>query len=282
MNLIVVVGLFVALAAHATPAQGSVGLGDRLLQTFGGYNALPLNVTEAKAAGWQPLDGGNCDPNLGIRYNRATSPDKEDPLTLSFNAAGQIAGVDVSVFSDDKSPPLVGKYWLKSENGYHMTVMFRINPCESTAQPEDVGSLLLINPGTLNYSIPTNRTGALSEHYNPGACFAGMGYHHFKDLSSNNQTYNPETLLPVIPMYNGDEIQAIFFAVPIVQQGLPILPILWPHGWERIPLPSPLMCKNWCDSNCHWDTWWSTMHFYFKDIELATCPNGCTLGCCEK
>ncbi|MDP2436419.1 MAG: hypothetical protein Q8P67_11785 [archaeon] len=73
-------------------------------------------------------------------------------------------------------------------------------------------------------------------------------------------------------MYNEGEINAIFFTTTNIQQTL-----AHTNQWDGIKLTNTFMCLNWCDSQCGWDTTtgWSTMHFFFRNVALATCPSRC-------
>lgn len=115
-----------------------------------------------------------------------------------------------------------------------------------------------------------------------------MGTHWFLDLSTENGTISWEAsnLLPVVTMYDEESenptntINAIFFASPVVQQS-----ILPPdtNDWDLIPLPTPLMCKNFCNSDCgfHDTSVYSTMHIFMNDRSKVTCHDGCKIGCCS-
>eukprot|EP01079_Euglenida_sp_SAG-EU17-18_P009396 gene9396-8419_t len=95
-----------------------------------------------------------------------------------------------------------------------------------------------------------------------------MGHHWFYALATApTMSWQAENLLPVVPMYDGDNaLNAFFFASSVRQQSL------LPPGanqWEPVPLPNNLMCGNFCDGDCTFagTSIWSTMHIYLHDHE---------------
>jgi len=132
---------------------------------------------------------------------------------------------------------------------------------------------VVIDQGSVDLAIPLNESSAQDEEWTKGGCIEGMGTHWSYDLTTAPQmSWKSKNLLPVVPMYNEQDnsvISAIFITTPKLQYSEPVGP------WEG-PLPSSLMCDNWCDSNCTWDVYfWNTLHFYFDDYNLNTCPSRC-------
>ena len=43
--------------------------------------------------------------------------------------------------------------------------------------------------------------------------------------------------------------------------------------WESPALKPSMMCKNWCDDACTWESSWSTLHIFLKsDFKDVKCP----------
>lgn len=104
-----------------------------------------------------------------------------------------------------------------------------------------------------------------------------MGQHWEYDLATApKMSWTAGNLLPVVPMYhttgpNIGNINAFFFTSPVCQDKSS-------GDWDVVPaicgLSASLMCKNWCNNDCKWNTsWWATQHVFFnanpKDVKCA-------------
>jgi len=252
-------------------AQSYSGIGDRLLRTAIIYSALPLSTDEATQDGWSQIDGF-CDPNLGIAYAVNGEYGKTNPVIVYFTSAGQITGIAVVHYGDPA--PGLGDYWLPQPDGtYFINVSFRpsYDPCSGQLYDETLGSMLLINQNGINKSVPLTSDDAAAQSYTQGACLSNMGTHWEYDLESAPvMSWNVSNLQPLVAMYNGDGMLSAFFITTVNLQ------VPEPFGdWEG-PLVGPLMCLNWCDSDCSWGfNLFNTMHFYVTDHNLNTCDSRC-------
>lgn len=278
------------LALTAGTTYAASGLGDGLWRTFAHQTALPTTTADAENAGWTAVSA--CDANLGVLYTQDSSgPSEKHPLGLRFTNAGQIAGVQTTVYGSNKKgnaapQNLVDKGFWKASNAtetWHMDISFRSSSamCSDAAETELIGDRVVINQDSLKYNIPLTQKEANAQKFSPGSCMASMGWHHFMDLSTApEQSFVEDQLMPIVPMYNPPDetgkLNAFFFASPVAQPGSGAKYLLnGKADWESPALTSSLMCQNWCDDNCHWDESWATMHIYVSsEYKSLTCPNG--------
>jgi hypothetical protein len=276
MMRIVIATAFLAAAANA------FSIGDRLVRTYTEYVPLPITAQDATSQGWKPYNT-TCDPALGVPYTHGgAAPSKNAPMILYFTAQGQAAGVGVHDYGSAKSNLVSKGFWQQVGNSeYSISITFRNSSdmCSATPSQLPLGDQLIVNAAGLAYPLPVLESDASTQQWTRGSCFAGMGTHYFYDLASpGNPTWESANLLPISLMYN-TTINAFFFMTTNVQVG-----ISGAHGWEPVPLPNALMCKNWCSSECtfHDTSIFSTMHIYLHDHTTVTCPGGCTIACCPK
>lgn len=284
--------VLVVVCAAVSAVNAQEGIGNGLWRTFGFEVALPVNISEASAAGWYKV--GGCDENQGIVFAQTdTGASEVHPLELMFTSGGQIAGARVTIYgsSDTSSignaaqPQLIQEgFWIPvagESKTWYMTVSFRApeTMCSGEIYSDMMGDRLVINQGTIDWNIPLSAQAANDQGFVPGACMKTMGQHWMYDLSLGNGqlSWVEGNLLPIVPMYwpptIDGQIHAIFFTTPVAQPGA----ALFGHGdWETPALTASLMCQNFCAKDCHWTTWfWSTMHIYLNsDWESATCPGG--------
>lgn len=269
------------------PCAATTGFGYQLHRAYTTYVPQPIDAFNATSQGWKSV--GPCIAGLGIPFTTGGKLSRHTPMTLYFTPLGQISGVGTDVYGKIFDS-LVGKgYYLQMDaNRYSIAVGFRepLTVCGETRYDELLGDRLVINPQKMAQDIPLKSDQL--QGYQEGACFDGMGTHHFRDFTGQ-QSWVGANLQPVIPMYDAaGDVNAIFFASGAdVQQG--VLPPS-ANGWEPVPLINTLMCKNWCDSHCTFTdtTIWSTMHFYFnsvssKDSNYIKCGGKCFapgIGCC--
>jgi len=259
----------------------SISIGDRMFRTGGVYVPMPITTSNATFNDWFASGTGQCDPLLGIAYNyKSSGPTASAPITLFFTAGEQLAGIGMTVYG---TPPsnLIGTYWQQVADGqYFISVTFRNSSIMCSGDVDDdlpLGDQLVINANGVADSIPLLESDAQDALFTKGSCFYGMGFHWSYDLSSApNMSWTAANLLPIVPMYSDGVINAFFFASPLVQQSL-----LSNNMWDPVPFIDSLMCKNWCDSDCHWSdtSFWSTGHIYLRDYTQATCSNGCKIAC---
>eukprot|EP01059_Diplonema_ambulator_P008382 TRINITY_DN17_c0_g1_i1.p1 TRINITY_DN17_c0_g1~~TRINITY_DN17_c0_g1_i1.p1 ORF type:complete len:294 (+),score=78.89 TRINITY_DN17_c0_g1_i1:48-884(+) len=272
------------MALLCATAVSGTDLGDRMMRTYTKYVDFPTTALAAKNAGWVVMNGGSCDPRYGVGFSNGTVVDHHHPTILYFTLAGQVSGITVNVYGAPPPEKLVNmKYFEKiSDKVYRLGVVFRENPCMTSNSTDPIGDRLVLSPGGAAKSLPLTRQDAVNGNWTAGSCFYGMGTHHFYDVSTIGpaMSWQAENLLPVVTMFNNNgDIQAFFFASWTVEEQ-----IFNGDNWEPIPLDNPLFCKNMCDPACTFagTNWWSTYHVYFRDLDLATCPNNCKIGCCSK
>jgi WAS/WASL-interacting protein len=252
----------------------SQGIGDRLVRTAVLYSELPLTVDDAVNNGWTNFT--DCDENLGIAYTSAGGgvPTKTHPVILYFTSGGQISGVAMEHFGD----PAHGlqRFWQPTSDGnYRLTVSFRPpgGLCSGQSYAETIGTQLVVDQASVNWSLPLTEDAATAAKWTKGGCIGGMGTHWSYDLkSAPDMSWIASDLFPVVTMYNEQAdgvLSAFFFTSPNLQYAEPFGP------WEG-PIPNALMCLNWCDSGCSFDSsFFSTLHFYIDDHNVNTCPSRC-------
>lgn len=265
-----------------TIAFAQIDIGDSLSRSYTKYVQLPRSSPEAVSLGWQKRY--SLDKNLGEAWVEKPGIDDSRPITIYFGRSGQISGIGVDIWGDVPTQ-LQNKFFFKNgDNRWHIDVSFRSTEAIDSSAFSDfrLGDRLIINQGKTNYSLPLTEQDAINRNFQKGACFYSMGTHYFQDLTTKDDslTWQGYNLLPVVPMFHNGVINAFFFASTLYQQKM------FPpnsNEWEPIPLPNFAMCKNFCNSDCTWkDTnLWSTMHIYLRNYTKATCPGGCTIGCCS-
>ena len=229
--------------------------------TVAGFEvAMPVNASLAVSQGWYPTSS-SCDSSQGLVYSQSKSGATEDkPLQLMYTQTGMFAGVRVTIYGDSwtskigpaAQPSLVkGGYWIVqsgAKDTWYITVSTRSSEfmCGSARSSLLLGDRLVINQGTLDFSIPLSAKAAQSEGYVPGSCMKTMGQHWMLDLSLRNGqlSWVEGNLLPVVPMYYpptiDGTIHAIFITTPVAQPGA----ALFGHGdWETPALTASLMCE---------------------------------------
>jgi len=178
-------------------------------------------------------------------------------------------------------------YW-KAVNGtsetWVMDVSFRASSdmCTSNLAVTATGDRVVINQDTIKQSVPLTAKQAREEKWTQGSCMASMGQHHFYDLkSAPQQSYEPDQLLPLVPMYypadSTGTLNAFFFTTPVAQPGSSSWYLLTGGAdWESPDLNSEMMCMNFCDDdNCEYDNTWATMHIYLDSVwDGLVCPGG--------
>jgi hypothetical protein len=268
----------------------TTSVGNALIRTYGHGTDLPMSVNEAVSQGW--VAKTVCDKNLGILYGHDDkSPSEEHPLGLYFTASGGLAGAQVTIYGSNKEvgnaapDALVEKgFWVAdaADKQWHMDVSFRSSSemCGAESSSELLGDRLVINQGTLDYSVPLVAGEAREGSWTEGSCFNKMGQHHFYDFNSAPEmSWDPTALLPLVAMYNppfdaSGTLNAFFFTTPVTQPGSSLWNLASGKAdWESPALTPKLMCKNWCDDDCTWESSWSTMHLFTqKDYNDLECP----------
>jgi len=260
-------------------AQGQDDIADRLWRTFLVFSPVPLTVNEATANGWVNYIT-NCNTNLGIAYAQSSGgPTKTEPITAFYTAAGQIAGVGVTIWTDP--PSQLSDYWapLKgSPSGYTVTVSFRDASSGIMCNGQNDSSLAfgdraIIGQGSLDFTVPTVRDDAITAQFTRGGCITWMGRHFGYDLQAHPQmSWLTQNLIPIMPMYNEatGKISAFLVNVPNWQDTEPV------GEWEG-PFTNSLWCKNYCNTNCttYNAKTWSTIHFMLTDPYNNLCSSSC-------
>lgn len=275
--------LFLGLLATASAkyAYERASIGTSITRTFTEYVSMPLTVNQTAAAGF--YQKGACVQNLGIPYVSKDGVTESAPFTLYFTPGGQVAGMDMTIFGDVPQELVDAGFWQKSDikgDKHHLTVSFRreAHVCSSDVHTEALGDQLVINQGTLDWSIPLKETDAELNKWSEGSCIDMMGYHWTYDLdAAPTMTWKASSMVPIVAMYHEGFISAFFFASSTSQKT---------RGgvWET-RLTNSLMCANFCKADhCDWtdSDGWSTLHIFLKDYESVDC--GCkTLqaSCCR-
>jgi len=243
---------------------------DRVLHTYFAFTALPLTVSDATAQGWSAMDG-ICDTNLGVQYAQSGGPSRTTPISLYFTAGGQFAGFGITV-NGAPPAPISSFWWLQSDGRYQLYVSTRLAAskimCDGTSSQDAVGNVVVLNQPGPAVVIPLTDTVASDMGWTNGSCLPKMGRHWSWDVSGSN-TWNWQTLLPVMPMYMNGSLVTIL--INTAQWTVP-----YPVGDFEGPFVNSLMCLNWCSSNCNFNAdIWSTMHFFFSDPNFNNCPSRC-------
>jgi len=243
------------------------------------YADIPMGSEALHQAGWVKAD--YCDPAVGHMWTQEGGPTKKHPFVLYTTRAGQPSGVGVKIYNGNL-PPSQQQWATIDENGFSLiTVAFRKGDilCSGSRSDMALGDTLIVNPsfasnpsGHASKELALTESGAEDEGWHRGSCFDGMGWHYFLDTQEghNRMSWEAKNLFPVVPMYHEGQINGIVFASWVVQQTF--LPPST-HQWDQIPMPNPLMCNVFCDSDCHFKgtETWSTLHVYFRDHSLVTC-----------
>jgi len=246
--------------------------GDRLLRTYFLFSPQPTTMNDAIAQGWNNVSSG-CDPNYGIRFSNPYGISHYNPTFLHFTSAGQLAGFGIRVWGDVPSQLLDAGLWnpapdVSGANDIYLSTRASGLMCSGrTDATQVVGDRLLING---IFPIQLNSTSAKSNGWVEGRCLYQMGSHYAYDLNApGNQTWNPTSLVPVLPMYSPStgNINAILFNVWNLQWTEPL-------GVFEGPFPNGLFCANWCkDTGCTFEgvSVWSTLHWHFVDPSTISC-----------
>jgi len=273
---VVLITLVLALAS----AQ-NISLGNALFRSAGVTAALPLNVSSAVALGWVSYTA--CSPSLGTGYAYKGRPTSSYPVTLYYTAGGYLAGIGTDAFGNVEPNLISRKYWQVVDaqaKQYRAKVTFRQpgDLCVRKVVYPLLGDRLILNADTIAMNLPVTDMEATSQKWTKGSCIQGMGTHWAYDVTSApSMSWEDSNLLPVVTMYYRGQISAMFFNVPFRQQS-----ILPPDNnmWDVVPIPSFLMCKNWCDSSCDWNTvFWATMHIFFYHPDYLTCSCSSRVCC---
>ncbi len=170
-----------AVSLATLGVASAASLGDGLWRTFGHQTALPITAADAQKDGWVNIT--SCDPDLGILYAQAASGVSEKhPLGLYFTAMGQVAGVQATIYGDNRKvgpaapDNLVEKgYWKKDgEETWHMDVSFRApdEMCSTSSSSNINGDRVVINQNTLKQSIPLTAGEAQAKKWTQGSCMS--------------------------------------------------------------------------------------------------------------
>jgi len=246
------------------------GIGDRLLRTYFVWKTLPITMKDAESSGW--LNYSTCDDDRGIAFALNGAPDSDNPVSLYYTSAGQLAGVSLTVF-DKTVPQALLDYWEPTGNGNNtLTVSFRNQTvmCTGLMETAPIGYQAVINQGGVNIEIPLNDTTAEEENWTNGSCIEYMGRHWAYDLQSAPKfTWQYTNLLPIEPMYMFGRLVAFLFSYGDFEAIEPI------GDWEGPFIPS-LFCENFCQSDCTFNVnFFSTMHFFITDYTLNKCTAHC-------
>jgi len=301
------VGNMLAVHNQTALAQDVHGAGfgtDVMSRVFTRYHDLPVGEAKLVSGGWHK--GAACIVPIGYPWTRdASGATIGEPLTMYTNAAGQPSGVGAMM--SKYLPPDQRKYAKDLGGGsWQIDVGFRSgDQCENVLRTEEIGDQLVVNPGGASTkTIPLTADEAVTQNWQKGSCFNGMGWHYFFNTAGGTlpmagNFWNKGDVFPVVAMYHQGQINAIFFASVRDQ-----FTYKWGCGgckdtnfWEPSTLNQFMMCKNMChpkDSDCGFEragsienSEWSTMHIYFRDTAGIGCGEGANcfvpgagMGCC--
>jgi len=265
-------GGFIFANAMPTEDNDSAGFGDRLLRTFILFRNQPLTVSQVIAKGWEPFMGNSCNSQYGgIPYSHsAYGPSEFNPTFLIYSPAGQLSGFGVRVWGSMSSYLVKNNMMIQVSNNVYDIFLTTRDPssvCSGQTYSQVLGDRLLLNGF---FPIPLNMSGAEASGWVMGNCIGRMGIHHAYDLAApGNQTWNPSSLVPIMPMYDAQRhtINAVLFNVWNLQDIEPL------GVWEG-PFPSSLFCLNWCaNTGCHFSgvTVWTTLHWHFVNPSSISC-----------
>jgi len=272
LTLVAIVA-FVALSAPALVAGQDIGT--HLTRTYFLFREQPLTAANATAQGWSQFSPASCDPVSGYLYAQntgGTGPTKTSPTILSYTASGQLNGFGVRYWGSPSPQLLTAGYWRDSgagDSSYDILLTTR-DPsvvCSGVTALELIGNQL--NMWNIQ-SIALNMSAAEAEGWVMGNCIPKMGIHHAYDLNApGNQTWNWQSLVPVLPMYDAvnQNLNAVLINTPQAQWVEPL-------GEYEGPFPNMLMCKNWCaNTGCDFPgvTLWTTLHFHLVPIDGISC-----------
>jgi len=191
-------------------------------------------------------------------------------MTLFFGNDDSVVGMGMTVFEEPPTP--LQSFWLDNGDGtYSMVLTFRNDTCSGSTDAGSIGDQVVINQDGVNpMNVPLSATDAQDAGWTAGSCIKTMGVHWGYDITGT-MTWNSDTLLPLIPMYDYTygNLSALMFNFPHPQR-------VEPFGiWEG-PIPGPLMCKNFCSSDCNsfnCTSFYSTLHVWTTDYKEHTCPS---------
>jgi hypothetical protein len=247
--------------------------GDRLLRTFGVFKQQPLTSDDAQNAGWTMFTDG-CT-QFGYGYAKGadgSGPTKSDSAILYFTAGGQLSGFGSRVFGNAPDNLVDQGYFMETDSAdqaFDLVISTR-DPsimCSGDTDGNTLGDRLSIN-GKMD--IPLAMSDAQLAGWVEGNCIPKMGIHHAFDTAyPGSQSWNKDTLVPVLPMYDPatGHINAVLLASSDAQRVEPF------GDWEG-PFPNMLMCKNWCaNTGCTFPgvLFWTTMHWLFGDPAQNQC-----------
>jgi len=283
-----------ALSTLALASATGGDIGDSVWRTFDHERAVPMDTTAAAKEGWSQMSK-SCNPSLGVLYaQEAKGPSEDHPLAAYYTSAGQLAGLQVTIFGSnrdmgDAAPEnLVNLgFWKPSnstEEAWTIDMSFRdpSEMCSGAKSSLVLGDRAVINQDTIKFALPLTKDDAHASQFDAGSCIAGMGQHFMYDVKTAPDTSFVEgNLMPVVPMYHPDtdKLQGFFFTTPVKQSGS--RSVTASNDWDFPAVTGKLMCYNWCDAECAWETSsWSTMHvFVSSSYASVVCPGGETVTC---
>lgn len=249
---------------------------DGFEETFGVWSQVPRSEQQLRSAGWTKAPG-DCDEHTGFAWTEsAAGPTPERPTTMFTNAAGQPAGVGVTLFGGGDQRGYE-EMWQSSANSTKtLQVAFREKEemCSSEPSAHKVGTAIIVNPRGPSLRVPLREPLAEQQGWHVGSCIPTMGTHWMLDTHapSGQMTYDAQNFFPVVPMYDLDgSITAMFFQTWKTQVSRPV------GQWDENPtLPVAQMCNNTCD-HCGGHGRFSgtdvmhTLHFWFVKHAGLTC-----------
>ena len=267
---------------------------DFFSRTNQGNVTLPSSQADAAARGWQLArreDGSPCREDLGFEYTEgADTHSRARPLSLFFNAAGQLSGLSVRAWfeSDTSFNPL---WWQQpafgadADGGSRWVTVSTRAPAEACSQAaagsvgsasgaastgDLLGDRLAVNGGQL--LVPTEAPADPQGAWKRGACMANMSQHWGYPLDGQESSLlGPQHgtgVLPINPMYSvpagsghGRVTALAFFTTE------PQLTQRDGGVWDASGTPAQLCAGNYCvdAKQCEFGASNSVFHVFFVD-----------------
>jgi len=224
------ISMFVALVTLASIALSNADPNWNSLTVTWGLNpfsqyeflSCPREVSDAASGGWLLRDNycGSDTKFRGIRYWDST---KDGAVTLLFDVAGYIAGIQTSIpktkytpFPEETGHPFVddGFYWTHTAYFVDPSIICTTGRTAAQFALQGTGDRLVIMNGTwpdnAMANIPMSETLAEGSIWTKGKCFWTMGMHYWYNVSLDMSC---KTFFPLFNLYNNGALNGFGFAI---------------------------------------------------------------------
>jgi len=235
------------------------------------FMSAPREVSSATNAGWKQRDNycGSDSTFRGIRYYDSTS----DPaLTLLFDVAGYIAGIQTSIPKTSYTPSKQnlgnafvddGLYWTLTAYFVDPSIICTTGRTAAQFAAQGTGDRLVIMNGTVAnaanmLTIPMTQSAVDGTKWTQGKCFWTMGLHYWYSVT---ESMSCDDFFPFFLLYNKGALNGWGFSI---NANLPSNHYDYPHPTPTVagqfinPEPSCFFTDPSFDPV-------STMHVYFTD-----------------